>query len=215
MDKFGIRFKEERKRKKLTQQELASLFHLDKSSISKYENGHQVPEMETLINFANFFDVSIDYLLGKVSNENSNQDLEMYTECNLFSKRLKKLRQEADLKQSDLAKKLGLSTSTIGMYEQGRRQADPDTLLELSKIFNVSVDYLLGNESSKEVDSTTLKTNSVDDIKFENAQDAMAFILKQPSLMAFGVPDLSDEEIIQFANDILKHIELVSYKYKK
>ncbi len=65
MDKFGIRFKEERKKKNLTQQGLASLFHLDKSSISKYENGHQMPEMETLINICDYFGVSVEYLVGQ------------------------------------------------------------------------------------------------------------------------------------------------------
>ena len=85
-------------------------------------------------------------------------------------------------------------------------------LKEFADFFGVTVDYLLGSESIKTEDSNTKNS---DNILFENAQDAMAFILKQPSIMAFGVPDLTDEEIIEFANDILSHIKLVSYKYKK
>ena len=72
MDKFGIRFKEERKRKNLTQQDLATLFHLDKSSISKYENGHQRPEMETLINICDYFGVSVEYLVGQTDKREKN-----------------------------------------------------------------------------------------------------------------------------------------------
>lgn len=62
---------------------------------------------------------------------------------------LKKLRKERGLTQSDLAKILKVSNSTIGMYEQGRRVPDTNTILDLSNIFNVSVDYLLGNDIKK------------------------------------------------------------------
>lgn len=65
MEKFGTRFKEERKRKKLTQEQLANMFFLNKSSISRYEKGNQMPEMPTLQKIADFFEVSTDYLLGR------------------------------------------------------------------------------------------------------------------------------------------------------
>ena len=63
---------------------------------------------------------------------------------NKFGQRLKTLRLEHDLKQSELAKILEVSSSTIGMYEQGRRYADLETLTKIANHFNVSVDYLIG-----------------------------------------------------------------------
>ncbi|EGT3828972.1 TPA: helix-turn-helix transcriptional regulator, partial [Clostridioides difficile] len=48
------------------------------------------------------------------------------------------------LKQSELGKEIGISASTIGMYEQGRRFADQSTLIKLAQYFNVTTDYLLG-----------------------------------------------------------------------
>lgn len=65
MTTFGERFKDERILKGLTQEQLAKKFFLNKSSISRYEKNSQLPEMSTLEKFADFFDVSIDYLLGK------------------------------------------------------------------------------------------------------------------------------------------------------
>ena len=65
MSSFGQRFKNERIKKKLTQEELASMFHLQKSSISRYENDKQMPETELLGRFADFFGVPVDYLLGR------------------------------------------------------------------------------------------------------------------------------------------------------
>ena len=67
----------------------------------------------------------------------------------MFSKRLRILRENIDINQEKLGKILGLSTSTIGMYEQGRRQPDNETLLKLSDFFDVSVDYLLGKTEIK------------------------------------------------------------------
>lgn len=57
---------------------------------------------------------------------------------------LKNLRQEHRLSQTELAEKLQIAPSTVAMWESGRNIPGVDTLLILSKIFNVSIDYLLG-----------------------------------------------------------------------
>ena len=64
MATFGERFKSLRVGKNLTQQKLADLFFLNKSSISRYEQDKQIPEMELLEKFSIFFDCSVDFLLG-------------------------------------------------------------------------------------------------------------------------------------------------------
>lgn len=53
------------------------------------------------------------------------------------------LRKSIGLNQIQLAEKLHLSPSTIGMYEQGRRTPSIDVLIQMSRLFNVSLDYLL------------------------------------------------------------------------
>lgn len=69
MKTFGNRFKELRKDKKLTQDELAKQFNkqfnttFNKSTISQYENDKRKPEINILENWADFFNVSVDYLL--------------------------------------------------------------------------------------------------------------------------------------------------------
>ena len=67
----------------------------------------------------------------------------------MFSKRLRILRENKGYNQEKLANMCGLSASTIGMYEQGRRQPDNDTLIKLADIFDVSTDYLLGKTEVK------------------------------------------------------------------
>jgi len=63
LSSFGSRFKNLRLEKNLTQQQLADMFFMKKSSISRYENNLQIPEIDSLLKFADFFGVSVDYLL--------------------------------------------------------------------------------------------------------------------------------------------------------
>lgn len=65
----------------------------------------------------------------------------------MFGKRLKDLRLSHNLTQFDLAESLNLSPSTIGMYEQARREPDMETLIRLAQYFNVSADYLTGSSN--------------------------------------------------------------------
>lgn len=55
-----------RKQKKITQEELAKIINVERSSIAKYETG-TTPSMEILIKIANYFNVTIDYLSGNTS----------------------------------------------------------------------------------------------------------------------------------------------------
>ena len=63
-----------------------------------------------------------------------------------FKDRLKDLRMRRGLSQVELGKNLGLSNSTISMYERGERQPDFETLDLIADYFNVDVSYLLGKE---------------------------------------------------------------------
>lgn len=58
--------------------------------------------------------------------------------------RLKELRVEKGLLQSDIAKVVNKSDRAIGLYERGERDMGTETLTLLSNFFNVSIDYLLG-----------------------------------------------------------------------
>src|SRR5690625_2723440 len=63
-----------------------------------------------------------------------------------FGKRLRFLRLQNKLTQKELAKIINTSTSAIGMYERGEREPSFTTLLNIATNFNVSLDYLLGND---------------------------------------------------------------------
>ena len=71
----------------------------------------------------------------------------------MVGERITVLRKRAKLSQEQLAKQLNVSASTIGMYEQGRREPSIRTLIALSQTFGVSLDYLLTGAEASERDA--------------------------------------------------------------
>lgn len=62
----------------------------------------------------------------------------------MLGNRIKALREELGLKQEELANKMSVSPSSIGMYETNKREPNNELILKLAQFFNVSTDYLLG-----------------------------------------------------------------------
>ena len=69
----------------------------------------------------------------------------------MFQIRLKILREKAGLSQAELAQRLGIAQSTVGGWESGKREPNFAMLLTLSNFFQVSSDFLLGQEPLEEV----------------------------------------------------------------
>lgn len=61
--------------------------------------------------------------------------------------RLKELRTEKELLQSDIAKVINKSERTVGFYETGERDMNTETLATLANFFDCSIDYLLGKSN--------------------------------------------------------------------
>ena len=75
---------------------------------------------------------------------------------NILGQRIRNLREDNDLTQRDLSQLIGLTPKMISFYENNQRTPPVDILLKLAKIFHVTTDYLLGNEtvsSNKKVPS--------------------------------------------------------------
>lgn len=68
MDKFCINLKYLRKSRSLTQQELADVLGISRQGYAKYENDLGEPDISTLIKLADYFDVSVDSIIGRASN---------------------------------------------------------------------------------------------------------------------------------------------------
>ena len=79
----------------------------------------------------------------------------------MFSDNLKALRYERHITQQQLADALGLSRSTIGMYEKGEREPDFETSEAIADYFNVRLDDLVGRKNANALLSPTISTYTV------------------------------------------------------
>lgn len=80
-----------------------------------------------------------------------------------FGDKLRALRTEAGMTQTDLAKRLNITKSVVSYYELQERTPSPDVLIKLADIFHVSTDYLLGINHKKMIDVSDL---SGEDMRF-------------------------------------------------
>ncbi len=60
-----------------------------------------------------------------------------------FSTNMRELRKKHELTQTELAQKLHLSRTAISNYEKGKMQPSIETIIQISEIFNISIDKLL------------------------------------------------------------------------
>jgi transcriptional regulator with XRE-family HTH domain len=127
-----------------------------------------------------------------------------------IGERIKKIRKSKKISVEALAKELGVSKTTIYRYEDSTIEKIPVVVFDkLCTLLDVTPSQLMGNTLSE--DKPELPSS------FNNAQDAMEFIIKTPSIAAYGgydIDSMSDETIVEFANEILRQLRIVSYKYK-
>lgn len=92
---FHDRLKELRKEKDLYQKELADKLNIGRTTIANYEQGKRFPDKDTLNKIADYFNVSVDYLLGRTNhrqdpNEKITKALEEQPELLDFWEQFKK-----------------------------------------------------------------------------------------------------------------------------
>lgn len=151
MEKFHEKLKMLRKKRGLTQQEVAHFLGTVQAVYSKWERGVYEPNYENLSMLVCIFDVSLDYLLSDYLEKSKERYLkikesELMKTSNIFPQRLKELRLKKRLTQTELGKKLGVKQSTFTNWENGKREPNFETLIKLADLLEVSVDFLLGRE---------------------------------------------------------------------
>ena len=94
----------------------------------------------------------------------------------MFSERLKALRLEAGLTQSEIAKHFGIKQPNYQQWESGKRNPSGETLEKFAAFFGVSTDYLLGNTDVKNRPESALESaefmfrKTVDDFNLTKEQ---------------------------------------------
>lgn len=93
-----------------------------------------------------------------------------------IGERITQLRKQQNLSQDELAKKAQVSRTIIGNYERNSNTPSIEVLIKLSKVFNVSLDFLIGEGELSSYDKEVLKR--IDDIeKLDSATKEHLFFL--------------------------------------
>ncbi len=80
----------------------------------------------------------------------------------MIADRIKALREQKGLTQTALARKLNITRSSVNAWEMGISTPSTQYIIELSKIFDVSADYLLGVSSTASVNVSGLSDNDIE-----------------------------------------------------
>ena len=141
-----VRFRIIREKKELTQQKMADILGISKTNYNYFENEERFIPLKHLNNYCNEFDVSMDYIF-KLNNINLVSKKIEHLDRKLIGTRIKEIRLMKGLTQSQLAKILNTSQSTISFYEKGETLILTSFLYELCKRLNVSMDYITGRSN--------------------------------------------------------------------
>ncbi len=145
MPKFNHRLKQLRQERMLSQQEFANMIGISKSSINMYERGEREPGIETLEAIADFFNVDMDYLLGKSQHKNKQAWLADEASITSVGELMRERRKQLGISAETVAEAIGVSPATVYRYEKGDIEKVPGDLLNpIAKVLNTTPAYLMG-----------------------------------------------------------------------
>lgn len=134
------RIKDIREDKDITQEKMANILHVNRSTYSMWEIGLSVMSVEQLCRFASYFNYSIDYVVGLTNNRKTVNNPK-FTYINLGNN-IKNLRIKNNYSQITLANKMKVTQACIVRWEKGITKISISNLYELSKIFKISLNEL-------------------------------------------------------------------------
>ena len=127
----------------LKQKDIAKLLNITQQTYLLWENGSKIIPLKHLNSLCNYYNVSMDYMLG-LSNKNSFNNGKYNIDKKIIGMRLKEFRKEKNITQEELASTLNTTHSTISAYESGKTTILTAFAYEICKRYNISMDYLCG-----------------------------------------------------------------------
>ena len=115
----------------------------------------------------------------------------------MFSSKLRELRAKKGLSQAELAKRLGVTQQAVGRWERDKNLPDNDVLKKISVMFNVSIDYLLDNQTHQKDPLPTLTPK--DERQIARDLENMLDSLNGAAAMSDDPEDEEDREMLKAA----------------
>lgn len=142
------KLREMREDANLRQKDIANIIGLNRSTYASYETGRDTIPIIRLNYLCNYFNVSMDYVFGLTKTKkykNSKEDINRQK----LQERIRLVRKENKLSQTEMATILNTSRSTWTGYEYGEYLMPTLLLYEIAKKFHYKMDYLVGKIDEK------------------------------------------------------------------
>ncbi len=145
---YGFRLKELRESNELTKKGLAEKLGVSDSIYSRWENQKDIIPTKRLYQLANLYKLNIDYILG-LTDKKINLVSSDTVNIELVSKRAREIRKDFNDTLRSFSKKINTSNSTWSAYETGKTLILCAFLLQINKMGNYSIDWILGRSNNK------------------------------------------------------------------
>lgn len=144
------RYEELRLDCELKQGDIANILDVKRNTYSKWENCINDMPLDKSNELANYYQTSLDYLLG-LSHERNFIPNNNKINYKILAERLLRLRKENKLTQEELSDKLGFLQRTYAYYESGDRIPTTLKLLVIAQFYKISFDYLVGKSDIRKI----------------------------------------------------------------
>ena len=128
----------------LNQEEMAEILKVSQANYSRWETGKELIPLSKLNLLCNYFNVSMDYIIGLTRTSKDENKHKFNNE--IIGIKLKEFRKKNGLTQEKLATILNTTQSTISAYENGKTTLLTPFALQLVKEYNISLDWLCGRK---------------------------------------------------------------------
>ncbi len=124
----------------LTPSAFADAIGCGRGTISRYLSGQKMPRLAMLVCIADFFNCSVDYVLGR---ETENYP-RVFMPCPSFGQRLPFLCKELRITKYKLQKATGIAESAIYNWQRGEGTPTLENIIKIADAFHCSVDFVIG-----------------------------------------------------------------------
>lgn len=137
------KLKDIREDKDISQEEIAKVLNIPRSTYSMWEIGISIIPVFYLCKLSDYFNLSVDYILGLTNNRN-NKNLIKGFDVKILGNNLKEIRLKHQLSQENIADILGVKQPCIYKYEKGLICISTSNLYKFSKEFKISINEICG-----------------------------------------------------------------------
>lgn len=127
----------------INQEKMSEILGVKRSTYSLWELGINIIPLSNLCDFADYFNLSLDYILS-LTNDRSNKNIKKGLDLKILGNNLKSIRLKNNLSQENIASLLGVTQACIVRYEKGLICISVSNLYKFCKEFNITLNEVCG-----------------------------------------------------------------------